>query len=81
MLASSPLLPYLLLYGIGAMQEERLIIVCSIHQPSTKVYTSFDKVMILSRGRQAFSGAIEDAPAYFEEIGYPIPEQMNPAGE
>lgn len=64
---------------VRVAKDERLIIMCSIHQPSTKVYNSFDAVQILSRGREAFSGPIKAAPTYFEEIGYPIPEQMNPA--
>ncbi|CAB9519407.1 Putative white-brown complex homolog protein 30 [Seminavis robusta] len=64
---------------VRVAKEERLIIMCSIHQPSTKVYNGFDEVMILSKGREAFSGPIKTAPTYFDSIGYPIPEQMNPA--
>ena len=56
------------------------IIMCTIHSPSTKVYNGFDKVMILSKGRQAFTGSVAEAPAYFEKIGYPLPPQTNPAG-
>jgi hypothetical protein len=61
-------------------KEENLIVVCTIHQPSTKVYHGFDKVMILSRGREAFTGtAIPDATDYFARIGYPLPAETNPA--
>lgn len=60
-------------------KEERLIIVCSIHQPSTKVYNGFDEVMILSKGREAFTGNVSDATPYFDEIGYPLPPATNPA--
>lgn len=35
--------------------------------------------MIMSRGRQAFSGEKEDAIPYFESIGYPCPPATNPA--
>ena len=41
---------------IRVAREERLIILCTIHQPSTKVYDGFDQVMILSQGREAFAG-------------------------
>lgn len=64
---------------VRVAKEERIIIICTIHQPSTKVYNGFDQVMILSKGREAFTGNVSDATAYFEEIGYPLPVQTNPA--
>lgn len=60
-------------------KEERLIVVCTIHQPSTKVYQSFDQVMVMSKGREAFSGDMSDAVPYFERIGFPCPSYANPA--
>jgi ABC-type multidrug transport system ATPase subunit len=61
-------------------KAENLIVVCTIHQPSTKVYHGFDKVMIMSRGREAFTGkAAPDATDYFEQLGYPLPDATNPA--
>ena len=66
---------------VRVAKDERLIIMCSIHQPSSKVYQGFDQLMILSRGREAYSGDLIDAPPYFESIGAPVPAQMNPAGE
>ena len=35
--------------------------------------------MILSRGREAYSGKATDAVDYFASIGYPIPAHTNPA--
>lgn len=35
--------------------------------------------MIMSRGREAFSGDVQDAIPYFESIGYPCPVATNPA--
>mmetsp|Transcript_21796 Transcript_21796/g.33266 ORF Transcript_21796/g.33266 Transcript_21796/m.33266 type:complete len:647 (+) Transcript_21796:40-1980(+) len=58
---------------------EKLVIVCTIHQPSTKVYNDFDQIMILSKGREAFSGDAADAEPYFSQIGHPLPPAMNPA--
>lgn len=64
---------------VRVAKEERIIILCTIHQPSTKVYNGFDQVMILSKGREAFTGNVTDATGYFESIGYPLPVQTNPA--
>jgi ABC-type multidrug transport system ATPase subunit len=60
-------------------KEERLIIICTIHQPSTKVYNGFDQLMIMSKGRQAFVGNATAAAAYFDSIGYALPPATNPA--
>jgi hypothetical protein len=35
--------------------------------------------MILSKGREAFAGNVNDAAPYFETIGYPVPPATNPA--
>lgn len=64
---------------VRVAKEERIIIVCTIHQPSTKVYNGFDETMILSKSRTAFTGDVKDAVPYFESIGYPLPLQTNPA--
>jgi energy-coupling factor transporter ATP-binding protein EcfA2 len=64
---------------VRVAKEERIIIVCTIHQPSTKVYNGFDQLMIMSRGRQAFSGDVKEAIPHFESIGYPCPPATNPA--
>jgi hypothetical protein len=64
---------------VRVAKEERIIVVCTIHQPSTKVYNGFDQLMIMSRGRQAFSGDVKDAVEYFAGIGYECPPAMNPA--
>ena len=64
---------------VRVAKDERLICICTIHQPSTKVYNGFDQLMILSRGRPAFVGNVEDAVPYFAEQGHKCPPNMNPA--
>jgi ABC-type multidrug transport system ATPase subunit len=60
-------------------KDEGAIIICTIHQPSTKVYMGFDQVMILSLGRQAYTGPVSKADDYFGSIGHPLPPATNPA--
>jgi ABC-type multidrug transport system ATPase subunit len=64
---------------VRVAKEERIIVVCTIHQPSTKVYNGFDQLMVMSRGRMAYSGDVKDAVQYFAGIGYECPPAMNPA--
>jgi len=42
------------------------------------VYNGFDELMLLSRGRLAFTGNVSDAVPYFTSIGYPCPSATNP---
>lgn len=60
-------------------KQERLVILCTIHQPSSKVYNDFDQVMLLSKGRVAYVGGAAAASEYFDSIGYALPPHTNPA--
>lgn len=59
--------------------SSNLIIVATIHQPSSKVYKNFDQVMLLSGGREAYCGTAIDAADYFSSLGWPMNENTNPA--
>ncbi|PYI08514.1 PEP carboxykinase-like protein [Aspergillus sclerotiicarbonarius CBS 121057] len=57
----------------------QLIIVASIHQPSTATFQLFDKLLLLSGGKTCYFGAVADVPSYFDSIGHPLPGHTNPA--
>lgn len=40
-------------------------IVCTIHQPSSDVYTLFDKILLMAQGRVAFTGTLAEANKFF----------------
>ena len=54
-------------------------IVCTIHQPSSEIFALFDRLMLLSGGRVAYSGKATDAMQYFDKQGMPCPTYSNPA--
>ncbi|OOF99538.1 hypothetical protein ASPCADRAFT_203315 [Aspergillus carbonarius ITEM 5010] len=56
-----------------------LIIVASIHQPSTATFQLFDKLLLLSGGKTCYFGAVADVPTYFDSIGHTLPPNTNPA--
>lgn len=60
-------------------RQYNLLVVASIHQPSTSTYGLFDKLLLLSQGKTCYYGTLTDAPRYFESAGFPIPLHMNPA--
>lgn len=60
-------------------RSKDVIIVCTIHQPSAKVFAGFDNLLLLTGGRAAFSGKVKDAAGFFSSLGCQIPEHENPA--
>ncbi|KAF2200293.1 ATP-binding cassette transporter-like protein [Delitschia confertaspora ATCC 74209] len=56
-----------------------LIVVASIHQPSTTTFELFDKLLLLSQGKVAYNGPVTGVRDYFAAIGQHMPLYMNPA--
>lgn len=51
----------------------------SLYQASEKIYSQFDKVMVIDQGRQVFLGPAKVARAYFEGLGFKEkPRQTTP---
>lgn len=57
----------------------QLIVIASIHQPSTSTFNVFDKLLLLSSGKTHYFGPLRAVTAYYESIGHPIPLHVNPA--
>lgn len=51
----------------------------TIHQPSSDVFNSFDRLILLSRGMVMYQGAVEDVPDFFARRNHPMPRNYNPA--
>ncbi|KAJ5486714.1 hypothetical protein N7530_001014 [Penicillium desertorum] len=66
-------------YAKELARANNLLIIASIHQPSTTTFNLFDKLLLLSAGKTCYFGAISAVDSYFSGIGYPIPAQTNPA--
>jgi ABC-type multidrug transport system ATPase subunit len=59
--------------------KHRLLVIASIHQPSTKIFEMFDKVLLLSGGKTCYYGTVDQIEPYFGSLGYHLPNHMNPA--
>ncbi|KAJ5277081.1 hypothetical protein N7497_006493 [Penicillium chrysogenum] len=66
-------------YAKELARANNLLIIASIHQPSTTTFNLFDKLLLLSAGKTCYFGEISAVDSYFSGIGYPIPAQTNPA--
>lgn len=56
-----------------------MIVIASIHQPSTSTFELFDKVLLLSQGKVCYAASVPGINPYFENLGLPIPVMKNPA--
>nr|QUF59467.1 ATP-binding cassette transporter Abcg-like2 [Brachionus angularis] len=54
-------------------------IICTIHQPSSEIFESFDKLCLLAEGRLAYFGDLPGASEFFKSQGYILPTNYNPA--
>ncbi|GAB0088669.1 protein scarlet [Sergentomyia squamirostris] len=69
-------------YIVRTLQElahRGTAIICTIHQPSSELFSMFHEVLLLADGRVAFMGAPHDALSFFAHHGYPCPAEYNPA--
>lgn len=53
--------------------------ICTIHQPSTKIFELFDYLMILAGGNIVYFGSAKDAVDYYNANNFPCPPLSNPA--
>ena len=56
-----------------------MIVIASIHQPSTSTLLRFDNVLLLSQGRTVYFGPPSSSTQYFTEHGHPPQPFMSPA--
>jgi ABC-type multidrug transport system permease subunit len=60
-------------------RRHKVIVVASIHQPSTTIFELFDQLLLLSAGKTCYFGPVDNVQSYFAGINQPIPLHINPA--
>lgn len=69
----------LLLSGLCALAKKRSkCILLTVHQPRIEILRLVDCLMLMTDGKVIYFGQFSDCIAYFQKIGYPIPENANP---
>eukprot|EP00039_Didymoeca_costata_P004517 m.73843 g.73843 ORF g.73843 m.73843 type:complete len:675 (+) comp12436_c0_seq4:156-2180(+) len=55
-----------------------ITVVCSIHQPSSQIYHSFENLCFLHEGNPVYFGPISEAVPHYAKLGFACPEHYNP---
>lgn len=54
-------------------------VLMTIHQPSSEIFASIDRLILMKAGKIMYSGHVKNVTRYFGKRGFPIPEHHNPA--
>lgn len=66
-------------YLKGVAKRNNLIVIASIHQPSTSTFNLFDKLLLLSSGEPHFFGPVSAVSSHYASLGRALPLHVNPA--
>eukprot|EP01065_Artemidia_motanka_P011493 TRINITY_DN161_c0_g1_i1.p1 TRINITY_DN161_c0_g1~~TRINITY_DN161_c0_g1_i1.p1 ORF type:complete len:642 (+),score=202.00 TRINITY_DN161_c0_g1_i1:96-1928(+) len=61
------------------LARDGCVVMCTIHQPSSEVFSLFDRVMLLAYGRVVYDGPTGQVPEFFASKGHQMPLHTNPA--
>lgn len=64
---------------LSRLAKQGMVVICSIHQPRSNIFSLFDTVMLLQKGKTVYYGAQSGTVPYFERLGLSIPPFTNPA--
>ena len=67
------------MFSSSRTNNNQLIVIASIHQPSTSTFKLFDKLCLLSSGKTCYFGPLPLARDYFGAQNYIMPSEINPA--
>lgn len=56
-----------------------MTVIATLHQPSSEILHTFDRLIVLSEGCTIYNGAVADVPQFLADLGYKLRKYENPA--
>ncbi|KAF5023394.1 hypothetical protein F66182_4551 [Fusarium sp. NRRL 66182] len=70
---------YQLVRTLKTLAQKGRTIITTIHQPRSEIWDLFDNLIVLTKGKPVYSGAIKDSVPWFGGLGFQLPPFVNPA--
>lgn len=67
------------LHLLRHLADQGRTIICTIHQPSAKLFQEFEQVYVLASGECMYQGCTEKMVPYLQTVQLPCPKYHNPA--
>lgn len=69
---------YELMETLNNIRLKGKIVIFTIHQPASEIFELLDNILLISKGRQIFTGSKEYLSDHFKRRNLPIPNSYNP---
>lgn len=69
---------YMVIKVLKRIAQGGSAVVLSIHQPSYRIVSLLDRLLVLSRGQTVYNGSPMSLPLFMSDFGLPVPEDANP---
>eukprot|EP00928_Gymnodinium_smaydae_P029715 TRINITY_DN22300_c0_g1_i1.p1 TRINITY_DN22300_c0_g1~~TRINITY_DN22300_c0_g1_i1.p1 ORF type:complete len:682 (+),score=91.49 TRINITY_DN22300_c0_g1_i1:46-2046(+) len=70
---------FTLVQALKELASTGVPVLCTVHQPSSEIFSMFDDVILLHDGETVYHGSVQELASHFEQLGYPCPANFNPA--
>ncbi|KAI6674332.1 hypothetical protein NL676_002238 [Syzygium grande] len=64
---------------LRSLSRDGRTVIASVHQPSSEVFELFDRLCLLSGGKNVYFGPASEAYEFFAQAGFPCPALRNPS--
>ncbi|XP_057705111.1 ATP-binding cassette sub-family G member 5 isoform X1 [Corythoichthys intestinalis] len=63
---------------LAELARRNRVVIVTIHQPRSEIFTVFSRIAVMSRGELVFCGQPNEMVDFFSQCGYECPEYCNP---